>query len=63
MVAFHTCWYNCVRIHKTLRVAPGMTASLTDRLWGTGDVVALIEAREALTAKRGTYRPRQPKAA
>ncbi len=63
MVALYTCWYNFVRIHKTLRVTPAMAAGLTDRLWSMEDVVALIDAREAPVAKRGPYKPRQPKAA
>jgi IS1 family transposase len=63
MVALYACWYNFVRIHKTLRVTPAMAAGLTDRLWSMEDVVALIEAREAPPAKRGPYKPRQPKAA
>jgi IS1 family transposase len=63
MVALYTCWYNWVRIHKTLRVTPAMAAGLTDRLWSMEDVVALIEAREAPPAKRGPYKPRQPKPA
>ena len=63
MVALYTCWYNFVRIHKTLRVTPAMAAGLTDRLWSMEDVVALLDAREAPAAKRGPYKPRQPKAA
>jgi IS1 family transposase len=63
MVALYTCWYNWVRIHKTLRVAPAMAAGLTDRLWSMEDVVTLIDAREAPSAKRGPYKPRRPKAA
>lgn len=63
MVALYTFWYNFVRIHKTLRVTPAMAAGLSARLWSMEDVVALIDAREAPAAKRGPYRPRQPKAA
>ncbi|UFN51442.1 IS1 family transposase [Roseomonas sp. OT10] len=59
MVALYTCWYNFVRIHKTLRCTPAMAAGLTDRLWSMADVVALIDAREAPPAKRGSYKPRQ----
>ena len=58
MVALYTTWYNFVRIHKTLRVAPAMAAGLSDRLWSMEDVVALIDAREATPAKRGPYKKR-----
>jgi hypothetical protein len=63
MVALYTCWYNWVRIHTTLRVPSAMAAGLTDRLWSMEDVVALVDAREvAPAARRGSYKPRQPKA-
>ena len=62
MVAVCAVWYNFVRIHKSLRVTPAMAAGVTDRLWSMEDVVALLDAREAPPAKRGPYRPRQPKA-
>jgi IS1 family transposase len=58
MVALYTVWYNWVRIHKTLRVAPAMAAGLTDRLMSMEDVVALIDAREAAPKKRGPYKKR-----
>jgi hypothetical protein len=44
-VALYALWYNFVRIHKTLRVTPAMTAGIADRLWSMEDVVALIDAR------------------
>ncbi len=62
MVALYTVWYNFVRIHKTLRVAPAMAAGLTDRLWSMDDVVALIDARAEPPKARGPYKPRAPKA-
>jgi len=62
MVCLYTVWYNWVRIHKTLRVTPAMAAGLTTTLMDMEDVVALIDA-QAEPAKRGTYRPRAPKAA
>lgn len=58
MVALYTCWYNFVRIHKTLRVTPAMAAGISKTLWSMEDVVALLDAREAAPAKRGPYRPR-----
>jgi hypothetical protein len=52
-VALFTFYYNFVRIHKTLRVTPAMAAGVTDKLWEMGDVVKLIEDREA---KRGEHK-------
>lgn len=50
-------YYNFVRIHKTLRVTPAMAAGVTDKLWEIGDIVALIEAKEAeKPMARGAYR-------
>jgi hypothetical protein len=46
MVALYTVWYNFVRIHKTLRVAPAMAAAVSDRLWIMEDVLALIDAAD-----------------
>lgn len=60
-VALHVTFYNFVRIHKTLKVTPAMEAGLTDRLWSMEDIVALIDARQAPSKKRGPYKPRQPK--
>jgi len=39
--------YNFVRIHKTLRTTPAMAAKVTSRLWEIGDIVNVLEAREA----------------
>ncbi|TIT50930.1 MAG: hypothetical protein E5W64_11935, partial [Mesorhizobium sp.] len=56
-VALHFMYYNFVRIHKTLRVTPAMAAGVTDKLWEIGDIVALIEAKEAeKPMARGAYR-------
>jgi IS1 family transposase len=63
MVALYTTWYNFVRQHKTLRVAPAMAAGVSDRLWSMEDVVALIDARAEAPKRRGSYKPRAPKAA
>ena len=35
-----------------------MAAGVTDRLWDVSNIVALVEAREALPAKRGSYKKR-----
>lgn len=63
MVALYTTWYNFVRQHKTLRVAPAMVAGISDRLWSMEDVVALIDADVKPAKKSGSYKPREPKAA
>ena len=63
MVALYTTWYNFVRQHKTLRVAPAMAAGLPDWLWSMEDVVALIDVAEGPARKRGPYMPRAPKGA
>ena len=59
MVGLYTTWYNFVRIHKTLRVAPAMAAGVSDRLWSMEDVVALVDAEAAPTKKRVPYKARQ----
>ena len=62
-VALHFCYYNFVRIHKTLRMTPAMAAGVSDRLWEIGDIVKLIEANEAAQpTKRGPYKKHQPAA-
>src|ERR1039457_172515 len=47
-VALHMMYYNFVRIHKTLKVTPAMAAGVTDRLWEVADMVAVLEAWEAI---------------
>jgi IS1 family transposase len=47
-LALYFVWYNWIRIHKTLRVTPAMAAGLTDALMDMSDVVALIDAQEAV---------------
>lgn len=42
-VALHYMNYNFCRIHKTLRITPAMAAGVTDRLWGIGDIVKVLE--------------------
>ncbi|MER9724080.1 MULTISPECIES: IS1 family transposase [unclassified Mesorhizobium] len=58
-VALHFMYYNFVRIHKALRVTPAMAAGVTGKLWEIGDIVALIEAKEAeQPVVRGPYKKR-----
>jgi IS1 family transposase len=49
-VALFAMYYNFVRIHKTLRIAPAMAAGVTSRLWEIGDIVDVLEAWEAANA-------------
>lgn len=57
-VALHFMYYNFCRIHKTLRMTPAMAAGVATRLWDVKDIVALIEAKEAVEAPkvRGPYK-------
>ena len=50
MVAIWTVWYNWVRIHKSLRVAPAMQAGLTDKLLSFEEIV---EAMDLVAPKAG----------
>ncbi|MCP4145609.1 MAG: helix-turn-helix domain-containing protein [bacterium] len=55
-VALHFMYYNFVRIHTTLKIAPAMAAGVTDRLWEISDIVKLIEDKEKeKKTKRGPY--------
>jgi hypothetical protein len=47
MVALYAFWYNFVRIHKTLKVAPTMAANVTERLWSFEDLVGIGDKWEA----------------
>jgi IS1 family transposase len=62
MVAIYAVWYNWIRIHKTLRVAPAMAAGLTDRLWSWEEIAEMMDADQP-AQKRGPYRKSQPQAA
>ena len=55
-VALHMMYYNFVRIHSTLRMAPAMAAGVSDRLWEIGDIVKLVEGAEGKPGKRGAYK-------
>lgn len=46
MVSLYTCWYNWMKVHKTLRVTPAMEAGLADRVFEMTDLVELIEQAE-----------------
>jgi hypothetical protein len=58
MVALYAAWYNWLRIHKMLRVAPAMAAGLTDKLLGREDFLAAMDASDE-PKKRGPYKKRE----
>lgn len=41
-VALHYMQYNYCRVHQTLRVTPAMEAGLTDHVWSTDELIALL---------------------
>jgi len=49
-VALNYLAYNFIKIHRTLRVTPGMAAKVTDRLLEVLDIVQLLEASESKKA-------------
>ncbi len=55
-LALYFVYYNFVRIHKTLRVAPAMAAGVSDRLWEIKDIVDLIDAVAPKPGPRGPYK-------
>lgn len=57
-LALYFMFYNFVRIHKTLKVAPAMAAKVTDRLWSMEDIAEAIDARSAAPKRPTTYRKR-----
>ena len=55
MVAIYAVWYNCIRIHKTLRVTPAMAAGLSDKVMDWAEIVEAMDA-DAPVKKRGPYK-------
>lgn len=39
-LCLHFAWYNFIRIHRTLRVTPGMEANVTDHVWDFRELLA-----------------------
>ena len=58
MVALYTVWYNFVRIHKTVRMAPAMAAGVTDHLWSMEEIAEMIDATLPKSGRRGSYKKR-----
>ena len=46
-MALHFLYYNFVRIHQSLRIAPAVAAGVTTKLWLITDMVRVIEDWEA----------------
>ena len=63
IVCLYAVWYNFVKMHKTLRCTPAMSAGLTDRLWDMADIVVLIDAAAPEPKPRGPYRTKARTAA
>ena len=53
MLSLYFVHYNCVRIHKSLRVTPAMAASVSDTLHDMEWIVGLIDARAPKPNKPG----------
>lgn len=46
-LALHCCYYNFVRVHKTLKTTPAIAAGVTTKRWQIAYVVALLEGPES----------------
>ena len=57
-LALYFFWYNWVRTHKAHRLTPAMAAGLTSSPMEMADLVAMIDAANPLSTKRGPYRKR-----
>ncbi len=52
MVAIYAVWYNWMRVHKSLRVAPAMAAGLSVTVMDWSDLIEAMDA-DAPAQKRG----------
>lgn len=56
-----SCWYNFVKMHKTVGCTPAMAAKVTDRLWDMNDLVAMVEKfDDAQPRQKPGRKPRAP---
>ena len=56
-VSLHFAYYNYCRVHASLNgKSPAMAAGLEDHVWTVDELIALLEAAEAVPVKRGAYR-------
>lgn len=61
MVSLYTVFHNFVRIHKTLKCTPAMTAGLSKTLWSMDDLVAMIDAQAPAPNRPRVYKVRNSK--
>ena len=61
MIALYTVWYNFVKMHRSLKMAPALAANVCDHLWSMDELVALVDAHDA--AKPRQKPGRKPKVA
>jgi IS1 family transposase len=56
-VSLHFCHYNFCRVHSSLGkgTTPAMAAGITDHVWTLQELIGLLEAKEAVPTKRGSY--------
>jgi hypothetical protein len=53
-LALYFTFYNCVRVHSSLRVTPAMAAGLTDTLMSWDDLVRVIDEFDGSQAKQNS---------
>jgi IS1 family transposase len=59
MVAIHAVYYNYGRIHKTLRITPGMAAGLSDHVWSLEEIVMMADSYAPAPKPRGPYKTKR----
>ena len=42
MVSLYFMYYNCGRVHQTLRVTPAMEAGISKHVWSFEEIVGLL---------------------
>ncbi len=61
MVVLSTCWYNFVKMHRSIGCTPAMAAKVTDRLWDMAALVALVDKYdEAQPRKKAGRKQKAP---
>jgi hypothetical protein len=56
MVAIYTFWYNFIRVHKTLKMSPVMTAGAPKTLWSMTDLCEKMDLVAPKPGRRGPYK-------
>lgn len=57
-VSLHFMHYNFCRVHQTLGTTPAVAAGVADHVWKISEIVELLEAAEATSIKRSSYKKR-----